>query len=91
MLHASNTQLTPQGHKFLYTCPASNTDHAEEFSIFPVKSQDPVDADDEFAFTGYFNLSSVQTNMGAAFGEDITPAGRARIHQEPGGSKLYFY
>ena len=53
----------------------------------PVRPQD----DDEFSFSGYFNLSSVRTNMGAAFGEDLTPAGRARIHQEPGGSKLYFY
>ena len=35
--------------------------------------------------------SSVRTNMGATFGSDITPAGRARVHQEPGGSKLYFY
>jgi hypothetical protein len=87
VLHASNTLVTPQGHKYLYTCPSSNTDHAEEFSIVPVRPQD----DDEFSFTGYFNLSSVRTNMGATFGTDITPAGRARIHQEPGGSKVYFY
>ena len=87
VLHASNTLVTPQGHKYLYTCPSSNTDHAEEFSIVPVRPQD----DDEFSFSGYFNLSSVRTNMGAAFGEDLTPAGRARIHQEPGGSKVYFY
>ena len=87
VLHASNTLVTPQGHKYLYTCPPSNTDHAEEFSIVPVRPQD----DDEFSFSGYFNLTSVRTNMGAAFGEDITPAGRARIHQEPGGSKVYFY
>jgi len=91
VLHASDTLVTTQGHKFLYTCPTSNTDHAEEFSIVPGKSQDPVDANDEFALTGYCNLSSVRTNMGAAFGEDITPAGRARIHQEPGGSTVYFY
>ena len=91
VLHASATEVTPQGHKFLYTCSASNTDHAEEFSIVPGKSQDPVDANDEFALTGYCNLTSVRTTMGAAFGEDITPAGRARIHQEPGGSKVYFY
>jgi hypothetical protein len=87
VLHASNTLVTPQGHKYLYTCPSDNTDHAEEFSIVPVRPQD----DDEFSFSGYFNLSSVRTNMGAAFGEDLTPAGRARIHQEPGGSKVYFY
>jgi len=84
VLHASNTLVTPQGHKYLYTCLPSNTDHAEEFAIVPVRPQD----DDEFSFSGYFNLTSVRTNMGAAFGEDITPAGRARIHQEPGGSKL---
>src|SRR6476646_6480234 len=80
VLHASNTLVTPQGHKYLYTCSPSNTDHSEEFSIVPVKPQDPDDAADELAFTGYFNLTSVRTNMGAAFGEDITPAGRARIH-----------
>jgi hypothetical protein len=91
VLHASATEVTSQGHKFLYTCPASNTDHAEEFSIVPGKSQDPVDANDEFALTGYCTLSSVRTQMGATFGEDITPGGRARIHQEPGGSKVYFY
>jgi hypothetical protein len=88
VLHASDTLVTPQGHKYLYTCPPSNGDHAEEFSIVPVKPQDP---DDELAFTGYFNLTSVRTNMGATFGMDITPAGRARIHQEPGGSNLYLY
>lgn len=85
VLHASNTQVTPQGHKYLYTCPSSNGDHAEEFSIVPVESPD------EFTFTGYVNLSSVRTNMGATFGSDITPAGRARIHQESGGSNVYFY
>jgi hypothetical protein len=91
VLHASDTLVTPQGHKFLYTCPPSNTDHAEEFSIVPGKSQDPIDANDEFALTGYVNLTSIRTHLGAAFGEDITPAGRARIHQEPGGSTVYFY
>jgi CotH kinase protein len=85
VLHASDTLLTPQGHKYLYTCLPSNTDHAEEFSIVPVESPDA------FTFSGYFNLSSIRTHLGAAFGEDITPAGRARVHQEAGGSKLYFY
>jgi hypothetical protein len=85
VLHASNTQVTPQGHKYLYTCPPSNIDHAEEFSMVPVESPD------EFTYTGYFNLSSIRTHMGATFGTDITPAGRARIHQESGGSKVYFY
>jgi hypothetical protein len=85
VLHASDTLLTPKGHKYLYTCLPSNTDHAEEFSIVPVESPDA------FTFSGYFNLSSIRTHLGAAFGEDITPAGRARVHQEAGGSKLYFY
>ena len=85
VLHASNTLVTPQGHKYLYTCPPNNNDHAEEFSIVPVESPDA------FTFTGYFKLSSVRTNMGARFGSDITPAGRARIHQEPSGSKVCFY
>jgi hypothetical protein len=88
MLHASDTQVTPQGHKYLYTCPSSNTDHAEEFSFDPVK---PDTDDDELAFTGYFRLTSVRTHLAAAFGMDITPAGRARIHQESPGSRVYFY
>jgi hypothetical protein len=85
VLHASNTQVTPQGHKYLYTCPPANGDHAEEFSIVPI------DSPDAFTFTGYFKLSSVRTNMSATFGMDTTPGGRARIHQEPDGSKVYFY
>jgi hypothetical protein len=85
VLHASNTLVTPQGHKYLYTCTPSNNDHAEEFSIVPVE------APDEFTFTGYFKLSSVRTNMGATFGSDITPALRARIHQESSGSNVYVY
>jgi CotH kinase protein len=88
MLHASNTQVTPQGHKYLYTCPSSNTDHAEEFSFDPVK---PDNDGDELAFTGYFRLTSVRTHLAAAFGMDITPGGRARIHQELPGSRIYFY
>jgi hypothetical protein len=88
VLHASKTQVTPQDHKYLYTCPPSDNEHAEEFSVVPVKQQDD---DDELAFTGYVNLSSVRTHLGATFGMDITPAGRARIHQEAAGSKVYFY
>jgi hypothetical protein len=84
VLHASGTQ-TPRGHNLLYTCPPNNNDHAEEFSI------DPVDSPDAFTFTGYFKLSSRRTNQRATFGLDITPAGRARVHQEPGGSDLYLY
>lgn len=88
MLHASNTLVTPQGHKYLYTCPSSNTDHAEEFSFDPVV---PDNDNDAFAFTGYVRLTSVRTHLAAAFGTDITPGGRARIHQELPGSKVYFY
>jgi len=88
MLHASNTLVTPQGHKYLYTCPSSNTDHAEEFSFEPVA---PDNDNDAFAFTGYVRLTSVRTHLAAAFGTDITPGGRARIHQELPGSKVYFY
>jgi CotH kinase protein len=86
VLHASNTLVTPQGHKYLYTCAPSNTDHAEEFSIVPSGSQP-----EEFAFTGYFRLASIRTNLRATYGMDITPAGRARVHQEDGGSRVYFY
>ena len=88
MLHASNTLVTPQGHKYLYTCPSSNTDHAEEFSFDPVV---PDNDNDAFAFTGYVRLTSVRTHLAAVFGTDITPGGRARIHQELPGSKVYFY
>jgi hypothetical protein len=84
VLHASNTLVTGQAHKLLYTCPANNTDHAEEFSIVPVDS-------DEFAFSGYFKLTSIRTGLSATYGSDATPAGRPRIHQAPDGSKLYLY
>ncbi len=87
LLHASNTLVTPQGHKYLYTCAPSNVDHSEEFSIIPSGGSSP----DDFTFTGYFRLASIRTNQRATFGLDITPAGRARVHQEPGGSKVYFY
>ncbi|MGH3766017.1 MAG: CotH kinase family protein [Pseudonocardiaceae bacterium] len=85
VLHASNTLVTGQGHKYLYTCAASNNDHAEEFSIVPV------DTPDNFTFTGYFKLASIRTNLCATYGSDATPAGRPRIYQDSGGSKLYFY
>jgi hypothetical protein len=84
VLHASNT-LTGQGHKLLYTCPPVNNEHSEEFSI------EPFDSPDAFTFTGYFKLKSIRTNQRATFGLDITPAGRARVHQDPGGSNVYLY
>ncbi len=84
VLHASNT-LTSQGHKLLYTCPPTNNEHSEEFSI------EPVDSPDAFTFTGYFKLKSIRTNQRATFGLDLTPGGRARVHQDPGGSNVYLY
>lgn len=84
VLHASK-QLTGQGHKFLYTCMPNNTDHSEEFLI------EPVDAPNEFTFSGYFKLKSVRTDERATYGDDLTPSRRGRVHQEPGGSNLYFY
>jgi hypothetical protein len=86
VLHASN-QLTSQGHKLLYTCPPNNTDHSEEFTMIPSGGSSP----ENFIFTGYFRLASVRTNQRATYGLDITPAGRARVHQEDDGSKLYLY
>jgi hypothetical protein len=92
-LHASATQVTPQGHKYLYTCAPSNGEHAEEFKIapVPVPVKDPANPPGRFAYTGYFNLVSVRTNEMAKYGLDLTPGGRARVHQELPGSNLYFY
>ncbi|MBJ7337894.1 CotH kinase family protein [Mycolicibacterium sp.] len=84
VLHASR-QVTAQGHRYLYTCAPGNLDRAEEFSVVPV------DSPDEFTFTGYFKLASVRTGERATYGMDLTPAGSARVHQEPEGSSLYFY
>ena len=93
VLHASGTQVTGQGHKYLFTCAPSNGDHAEEFTIVPVPVPvtDPANPPGRFAFTGYFNLVSVRTTEMAKFGSDLTPAGRPRVHQELPGSNLYFY
>ena len=93
VLHASATQVTGQGHKYLYTCAPSNGDHAEEFTIVPVPVPvtDPANPPSRFAFTGYFNLVSVRTTEMAKFASDLTPAGRPRVHQELPGSNLYFY
>jgi hypothetical protein len=92
-LHASGTQVTPAGHKYLYTCAPSNGDNAEQFKVVPVPVpiDDPAIPPSRFAFTGYFNLVSVRTNEMAKFGSDLTPGGRARVHQELPGSNLYFY
>jgi hypothetical protein len=93
VLHASAALVTPAGHKFLYTCAPENTDHAEEFTIapVPVPVDDPANPPGRFAFTGYFNLVSVRTGEMAKFGNDLTPQGRPRVHQELPGSNLYFY
>jgi hypothetical protein len=85
LLHASTTFTTPQGHKYLYTCPANDTDHAEEFAITPV------DTPDGYTMSGYFTLASIRTGLGVSFGTETTPGGRPRIYQDGGGSKLYFY
>ena len=79
VLHASATQVTPAGHKFLYTCAPSNGEHAEEFTIVPVPVPvtDPANPPGRFAFTGYFNLVSVRTTEMAKFGTDLTPGGQA--------------
>ena len=85
LLHASDTLKTAAGHKYLYTCPTTNTDHAEEFSITPV------DTPDGFTFSGYFQLVSVRTKLGVAYGTETTPGGRPRVYQDTDGSRLYFY
>ncbi len=92
-LHASGAQVTPVGHKYLYTCVPDNAEHAEEFKVqpVPVPVTDPANPPGRFAFTGYFNLVSARTNEMAKFGNDLTPAGRPRVHQELPGSNLYFY
>lgn len=84
VLHASNTQLTAQGNKLLYTCPPRNVDHAEEFLIAPSGAADP------FTYNGYFRLTSVRTGAQVSYGTDPTPGGRPRVYQEPIGTKLYF-
>ena len=87
-LHASNTLVTNQRHKYLYTCAANNIDHAEEFSIVPF------DTPDQFTFSGYFKLASIRTNLRATYGStDTTPEGGPRVYQDldPNGSNLYFY
>ncbi len=84
-LHASDTLVTEQGHKLLYTCPSNNSDHADEFSIVPV------DTPDEFTWSGYFRLTSVRTGLSATYGTDTTPAGRSRMYQDTDGSDLYLY
>ncbi|CAN5854087.1 CotH kinase family protein [soil metagenome] len=92
-LHASTTQITPQGHKYLYTCAPNNGEHAEEFTVVPVPVPvtDPANPPGRFAYTGFFNLVSLRTTEMAKFGLDLTPGGRARVHQELPGSNLYFY
>lgn len=93
VLHASNTQVTSAGHKFLYTCAPNNGLHAEDFTVspVPVPVTDPANPPGRFAYTGYFNLVSVRTTEMAKYGLDLTPGGRARVHQELPGSNLYFY
>ncbi|WP_273734769.1 CotH kinase family protein [Mycolicibacterium septicum] len=86
VLHASDSLTTDQGHKYLYTCTPANGDHAEEFAIVPSAS-----APADFAYSGYLRLVSARTNLHATYGMDLTPGGRARVHQEPLGSRICFY
>lgn len=84
----ATTTTSGQGHELLCTRAADNAadaDHAGEFAVTPI---DPVA--DEFAFSGYFTLTSVRTGLGAAFGTDPTAAGKPRVHQDPSPAKLYF-
>ncbi|QRP49405.1 CotH kinase family protein [Amycolatopsis sp. FDAARGOS 1241] len=83
-LHAS-AMTSPQGHQLLYTCAASNSDHADEFSVTNI---DPVG--DDSSFSGYFTLSSIRTGQGAVFGTDPTQDGSPRVYQGAAPSKLYF-
>jgi len=84
-LHASNSLMTGEGHKYLYTCVPKVDDDAEEFSIVPV------DTPDRFTFSGCFKLTSIRTGLSATYGSETTPAGRPRIYQDSDGSTLYFY
>jgi len=84
VLHATTT-TSAQGHELLCTRAADDAEHAEEFTVAPL---DP--PDDPFTYSGYFTLTSVRTGLGAAFGTDPTPGGKARVHQDPSPSKLYF-
>lgn len=92
VLHASVTQLTPLGHKFLYANPPTNFENSEQFTIVPVPVPlKPGEVASRFAFTGYFNLVSVRTAEMAKYGNDLTPGGKGRVHQELPGSNLSFY
>ncbi|WP_103336046.1 CotH kinase family protein [Amycolatopsis sp. CA-126428] len=84
VLHATTT-TSSQGHELLCTRAADDSGHADEFSVTAI---DPVG--DEFAFSGYFTMTSVRTGLGAAFGTDLTAAGKPRVHQDPTPSTLYF-
>src|SRR4029077_11515580 len=91
VLHASGTQVTPQGHKYLYTSAPSDGEHAEEITIVPVPVTHPANPPGRLAYTGDFNLVSVRTTEMAKYGLDLPPGGRARVHQELPVSNLYFY
>ena len=60
-------------------------------SPYPSRSRTPLIRRAGSRITGYFNLVSVRTNEMAKYGPDLTPGGRARVHQELPGSNLYFY
>ena len=83
VLHASK-QLTGQGHKFLYTCAPNNTDHSEEFAI------EPVDGAERVHLQRRVQAEELRMDERATYGDDLTPSRRGRVHQEPGGSNVYF-
>ena len=86
LLHAS-AMTSSRGHKLLYTCPANNTERAEEFALEPVRPPDG----SQFAHTGYFHLRSARTGLKGAYGADATPSGRPRVYQDEAASNLSLY
>ena len=87
-------QVTPAGHKYPLHMRAEQRRprrrvHDRRRCRYPIT--DPANPPGRFAFTGYFNIVSVRTTEMAKFGNDLTPAGRPRVHQELPGSNLYFY
>ena len=93
VLHASGTQVTAQGHKYLYTCAPSNGDHAEEFTSCPSRPRHgPRQPAGPVRVSPAISTSSACGPLRwQSIGTDLTPGGRERVHQELPGSNLYFY
>ena len=63
VLHASATQITAKGHKYLYTCaPATATAPKSSRRPRPGARDGPRQSAGRFAYTGYFNLVSLRTD-----------------------------